>query len=156
MVQDLPVAVQYNLVMTKTVVSRILLVAAGTICVVLGFIGILIPVLPTTPFLLLAAFCYMRSSRRLYNWLLNHRLFGPTVTNYLKYRAVSKGTKRGAMIILWASLLISIIVVDKLQIRLLLLLIGLAVSWHLAALRTIVAVDDDKGTELRDIDNQEE
>lgn len=132
------------------------MIAAGTICVILGFIGIIIPVLPTTPFLLLAAFCYMRSSQRLYNWLLNHRLFGPTVSNYLKYRAIAKGTKRGAMIILWASLLISIVVVDKLQIRLLLLLIGLAVSWHLASLRTIAVVDDDEGTELREIDNQED
>lgn len=132
------------------------MIAAGTICVILGFIGIIIPVLPTTPFLLLAAFCYMRSSQRLYNWLLNHRLFGPTVSNYLKYRAIAKGTKRGAMIILWASLLISIVVVDKLQIRLLLLLIGLVVSWHLASLRTIAVIDDDEGTELREIDNQED
>ncbi len=142
--------------MTKTLIGRILLIAAGTISVVLGFIGIIVPVLPTTPFLLLAAFCYMRSSLRLYNWLLNHRLFGPTVRNYLKYKAISKGTRRAAMIILWASLLLSIILVNKPQIRLLLLLVGLGVSWHLASLRTVAVVDDDPRNELQETENPKE
>ena len=59
-----------------------LLIAAGTLCVVLGVIGMFIPVLPTTPFLLLAAVCYGRSSKRFYHWLLTNRWFGEYIRNY--------------------------------------------------------------------------
>jgi uncharacterized membrane protein YbaN (DUF454 family) len=69
---------------------RILLVIAGTLFVGLGIIGIFIPVLPTTPFLLLAAACYARSSRKFHEWLLNNRWFGDYIRNYLQGKGFPK------------------------------------------------------------------
>ena len=60
---------------------------AGTVCLILGIIGIILPILPTTPFLLLAAGCYARSSERFYNWLLNNRILGSYIRNYREGKA---------------------------------------------------------------------
>ena len=62
--------------------SRWLLIAAGTVFLALGVVGILLPLLPTTPFLLLAAACYAKSSKRFSNWLLNNRVFGKIIKDY--------------------------------------------------------------------------
>jgi uncharacterized membrane protein YbaN (DUF454 family) len=66
---------------------------AGTIALGIGVIGIIVPVLPTTPFLLLAAICYMRGSHRLYNALLCNRFIGSYVRNYLEGRGMSRKMK---------------------------------------------------------------
>lgn len=62
------------------------LIAAGFLSLGTGIIGIFIPVLPTTPFLLLAATCFIKSSKKLYQWLIDHRVFGKYIENYIKYR----------------------------------------------------------------------
>ena len=67
---------------------RFLLIIAGTIFLVFGIIGIFLPILPTTPFLLLAAACYARSSKRFYNWLMNNKWFGNYIKNYNEGRGV--------------------------------------------------------------------
>jgi len=118
-------------------VKKALLIIAGSVSLVLGLVGVFIPVLPTTPFLLLTAFCYARSSRKLYDWLMNHKYLGPYLYNYVKHRAVYKRTKISALIFLWASLLLSIILVDHWHIRIVLMVVGLAVSLHLISLKTI-------------------
>ena len=74
-------------------IVRLLLVIAGSISLAFGVIGIFLPVLPTTPFLLLASFCYVRSSERLHRWLLEHRVFGKYIYNYEVHRAIPKKTK---------------------------------------------------------------
>ncbi len=71
---------------------------AGLISLVLGIIGIVLPILPTTPFLLLSAFCFDRSSPALHNWLMNHRWFGPPIHNWQKYGAMSKLAKVTAVV----------------------------------------------------------
>ncbi len=124
--------------MWRQACKKYLLIIAGTVSLIVGTIGLALPVLPTTPFLILAAFCYLRSSERLYKWLIGHKVFGPGICNYLTYRAVAKNTKIATMILLWASLLLSILVVDNLHTRLLLLVIGLAVSIHIATLKTLI------------------
>lgn len=124
--------------MQKQAMKRYLLIISGSLSILLGMIGIVLPILPTTPFLILAAFCFLRSSGRLYNWLIGHKVFGRYIYNYMTYRAVMKRTKIVAMVLLWASLLISILVVDNLHIRLLLLVVGLAVSIHIATLKTLI------------------
>jgi uncharacterized membrane protein YbaN (DUF454 family) len=65
-------------------IVKVLFIAGGTLCVALGMLGIFLPVLPTTPFLLLATFCYARSSARLHEWLLTNRWFGEYLKNYHK------------------------------------------------------------------------
>jgi len=62
-----------------TSVKRVLLLISGWLCLILGAIGVFLPVLPTTPFLILAAFCFSRSSRRIHQWLLSQQLFGPLI-----------------------------------------------------------------------------
>ena len=67
---------------------RLAFAALGTLFLVVGIIGIFMPILPTTPFLLLATACYARSSRRFYNWLMNHPTFGPLIVEWRTYRSI--------------------------------------------------------------------
>ncbi|MGV3725662.1 YbaN family protein [Hydrogenophaga sp.] len=72
---------------------RWLLWLAGTLSLVLGVIGVVLPGLPTTPFVLLAAACYAKASPRLHAWLLHHRLFGPMVSDWEQHRSLTRRTK---------------------------------------------------------------
>ena len=121
----------------KASFKKYLLIVIGSISLGLGAVGVAVPVLPTTPFLLIALFCYLRSSRRLYDWLIHHRLFGTYLYNYVTYRAVPRQTKIGALVFLWAGLVTSIILVDALFVRLILLAVGIVVSIHILSLKTI-------------------
>lgn len=116
--------------------KKIALIIAGTVALSLALIGIFVPLLPTTPLLLLASFCYVRSSKKLYNWLINHKWFGSYIYNYLTYRAVHSRTKIHALLLLWFSLTVSMIIVDRFIITLLLVTIGLAVTLHIVSLKT--------------------
>jgi len=118
-------------------IKKCLLICAGSLSLVLGVIGAFIPVLPTTPFLLLSAYCYLRSSKRLYHWLINHRVFGTYIYNYLTYRAITKRTRVVALIFLWATLLTSASISENLHLRLFLLAVGIGVSIHLYVLKTM-------------------
>lgn len=118
-------------------VKKCLLIFAGSISLLLGVIGAFVPVLPTTPFLLLSAYCYLRSSKRLYNWLINHRIFGTYIYNYLTYRAITQRTRIVALIFLWATLLTSASLTHNLHLRLFLLAVGVGVTIHLYALKTM-------------------
>ena len=123
--------------MGKSKLKRIILITAGSTSVGLAAIGIVIPVLPTTPFLLLACFCFARSSKRLHYWLFHNRLFGPHIKNYAKHKAVTKSTKIGALVFLWAGLVLSAFIVAKLSIGLILLAVGTAVTVHILVLKTL-------------------
>ena len=68
----------------------------GLTSLALGVIGIVLPLLPTTPFLLLSAFCFARSSDRLHGWLVTHRLFGPMIDNWHRHRAIARSAKMAA------------------------------------------------------------
>lgn len=116
---------------------RLLLMITGSLAFVFGVVGIVIPVWPTTPFLLLAAACYVRCSKKCYAWLLNHRLFGETIRNYLQQKAITQKIRTRALIFLWISLTVSAILVQQTVVRLLLLLVGLGVSIHLMSLQVL-------------------
>lgn len=117
---------------------RILLTTAGTLCVGLGILGILVPVLPTTPFLLLAAACYARSSQRLYGWLLNNKWFGNYVRCYLQKKGVPLKVKVLTITLLWATIGSSVaFAVHILAVRLILVLIAIGVSAHVLSIRTL-------------------
>ncbi len=117
--------------------KRILLLVLGSISVGLGSLGIFLPLLPATPFLLLAAYCYLRSSRRLYTRLMQHRILGPYLYHYLEHKAVPLQTKIGAILLLWASLGLTMALVGRWYIQVSLTGIGLAVTIHLLSLRTL-------------------
>lgn len=119
---------------------KYLLTIAGTISLVLGIIGIFAPILPTTPFLLLSAVCYMRSSNRLYNWLIKHKVFGVYISNYIKYKAIRKNIRIIALAFLWLSLGLSIYIIDSIHFRILLFAVGIGVSIHLCLLKTMDSI----------------
>jgi uncharacterized protein len=87
---------------------RGLWLAAGGLCLGLGLLGAVLPVLPTTPFLLLAAACFARSSPRLHGWLLNHGTFGPPIRNWEENGAISRPAKRLAVVSMAAVLVLSV------------------------------------------------
>ena len=122
-------------------IRKYLLIFLGTLSLGLGIIGVFLPVLPTTPFLLLASFCYVRSSKRMYNWLINHRIFGSYIYCYLEYRAVPRKTKIGALIFLWTTLLVSATLVPSIQIKIFLMVVGISVTIHLVTLKTLCLAD---------------
>ncbi|MDQ2087735.1 YbaN family protein [Herbivorax sp. ANBcel31] len=125
-------------------IKKCLFILFGSISVVLAILGIFLPLLPTTPFLLLASFFYIRSSKRLYNWLITHKVFGCYIYCYLTYRAISKKTKIGSIILLWLSLSISMFLVPILYVRFILVAVGIGVTIHLLMLKTL-GVDEIKG-----------
>jgi uncharacterized protein len=120
----------------KQKVVRASLFIVGTFSLVLGAIGIFLPILPTTPFLLLSAACYMRSSERMHKWLLNNRWFGNYIRNYQEGKGIPLKTKILAMTVLWVAILYSaFIALDEILIaQIALLIIALGVSVHLVRL----------------------
>lgn len=113
-----------------------LLIICGTVSVVLAILGILFPVLPTTPFLLLAAVCYGRSSPRFYAWLLNNRLFGKYIRNYREGRGIPLKQKIFTLVLLWLTIGSTIIfIAEAWWLRLLLLVIATGVTFHLVRIR---------------------
>lgn len=88
---------------------RVVLVVVGTVFVAAGVAGIFLPVLPTTPFLLAAAACYARASRRFYNALLNNRVFGPAILEWQKHRSIPYRTKLTAIVLMSLTLTVSIL-----------------------------------------------
>jgi uncharacterized membrane protein YbaN (DUF454 family) len=117
---------------------KYLLIVIGTISVALAFLGIILPVLPTTPFLLLAAACYIRSSQRFYCWLINNRFFGKYIKNYREKKGIPQKVKIYIISLLWITILAStIFAVDLLAIRILLILIAVGVTVHILRIRTL-------------------
>ena len=117
---------------------KCILITIGVLSVVLATVGIVLPLLPTTPFLLLSAACFLRSSDRLYSWLLSHRWFGSYIRNYREHRALPMRAKVLTVLLLWITLGYTIIwFVDSIAIRILLVLIGIAVTVHILRFRTL-------------------
>ncbi len=116
---------------------RCLLTIAGTISLVFGVIGIFLPILPTTPFLLLAAACYARSSQRFYNWLMNNRLFGNYIKNYREGRGVPLKFKIFTISLLWITILTSIyFVINNFWVEIILIIIAIGVTIHILTIKT--------------------
>ena len=127
-----------NQIKARGTLVRILLIITGTLFVGLGIIGIFVPVLPTTPFLLLAAACYVRSSQRFYGWLLNNKWFGNYIRNYLERKGVPLKVKVLTITLLWITIGASVaFAVQILVIRLILVLIAIGVSIHVLSIRTL-------------------
>ena len=117
--------------------KRVVLTGTGTLCVALGVIGMLLPLLPTTPFLLLAAACYARSSPRFYHWLLTNRWCGVYIRNYRAGRGLPRQQKILTLALLWATIgVTAIFVVPLWWVRVLLLAIATGVTLHLLRIPT--------------------
>ena len=84
---------------------KTLYIALGTLSLALGILGIFLPLLPTTPFLLLTAALYFKSSPRLYNWLLNHKHLGPYIRNFRENKAIPLRAKIISISLMWITML---------------------------------------------------
>jgi len=119
------------------VLKRGLFLLLGLTALALGLLGIVLPLLPTVPFILLAAFCFARSSERLHHWLMTHPWFADPLTQWQEQRAMRKGLKRKAMVVSALSFSVSIIVVSILWVKGLLLVMALVLLWYLKGIPEI-------------------
>ena len=117
---------------------RPLIFACGWLSVVLGVLGIFLPVLPTTPFLLLAAACFLRTSPRFYHWLIHHPRLGKYVIYYLDGKGIPRKAKVYTLLTLWTTMSLTMLLVDSQIVRIILPLIGLSVSIYILRLPTLV------------------
>lgn len=116
--------------------KRYIFITLGTIFVVIGIIGIFVPILPTTPFLLLAAFFYLRGSRKFYDWLLNNKVCGSYIRNYLEGRGMPLRVKIFTITLLWTGIGISIwLTYPNLIVALILILVAIGVTTHIVLLK---------------------
>lgn len=125
-------------------VNRALWLIGGIICVGLGAVGIVLPILPTTPFLLAAAGCFCKSSTRMYNWLLNNKWFGEYIKKYREGKGIPKKTKITALTVLWVTIGVSTIFFLNrllptqlvLPMQLIMVIVAVGVSIHILRLPT--------------------
>jgi uncharacterized membrane protein YbaN (DUF454 family) len=124
-----------------------LLFVAGTISLAIGVVGIFVPLLPTTPFLLLAATCYLRSSERFYRWLLNNRFFGTYISNYIEGKGVPLRIKIYTIALLWTTISLSIFLISpSIVVKIALVIVAVGVTLHIILLRRGVKRNKNRGS----------
>jgi uncharacterized protein len=112
-------------------VTKHLLVVAGTVSLGLGIVGIVVPILPTTPFLLLSAACYARGSKRLHDWLMSRPRLGAYIRRYRQGLGIPLGTKLFTVGLLWTTIGLSIVLAaESAAVRIGLLAVAAAVTAH--------------------------
>ena len=118
--------------------QRYLYRLAGIISFGLGMLGVVLPLLPTTPFLLLSVWCYARSSEKLYYWLIYHRIFGEFIRNYRDKKGIPLKIKIWVLTLLWGTISYSaFVVVDLVWVKILLMIIAIGVSIHILQFPTL-------------------
>lgn len=117
--------------------KKAILIIIGSISLVLGSIGIILPVLPTTPFLLLSLACFVKSSDKLYRFILNNKYLSPYVADYMSGNGIPKKAKRRAILLIWLTIGFSVIfIIDKAILRIMLLTIASIVSIYILTRKT--------------------
>lgn len=116
---------------------RVICLCAGWLFTVLAFLGVFLPLLPTTPFLLGAAACFYRSSDRFYHWIMDNKYFGHYLRNYKAGKGIPLRIKILALAFTWSSTLFSaIFIVPWLWLKIFLIAISVAVTIHLSVIKT--------------------
>ena len=110
----------------------------GTVSLALGIIGIFLPLLPTTPFLLLTAALYFSGSPRLYQWLLNHKCLGPYIRSFRENKAIPLRAKIISLLLMWGTMVYCIFFLIPLtEIKIALFLVAVGVTWHILSFKTL-------------------
>jgi len=120
----------------NTTTRDIILTVCGFILLGLGAVGIVLPVMPTTPFVLLAAICFSKSNKKFASWLKKNRFFGPYIENYHTKQGIKKSLKIVSISILWIGLLISMSILQTVLIYIILSVVGICVTIHLLMIKT--------------------
>lgn len=117
---------------------KYLLAGLGLLSLSLGILGIFLPVLPTTPFLLLASVLFLKSSKSLYDWLMNHPKLGPYISNFLVHKAIPLRVKIVSVSMVWITLLYcALMVAEHWAFKLLFVVIAIAVTVHILSYKTL-------------------
>jgi uncharacterized protein len=117
----------------------------GWVSIVAGVIGLFLPVVPTVPFLLLAAACFARSSERFHSWLVNHTHLGPLISDYLVSRSIPLRARRLAICMVWISFPSSaFLFVSNIWLKVLLISVAIAVTLYLMSLPTSASAVTDR------------
>ena len=125
---------------------KCLFIAFGFFTLSLGIVGIFLPILPTTPFLLLSAWAWMKSSPRFYTWLIHNRFLGTYIRNYRERKGITLRHKIVTITVLWIGIgYTAIFVSERLWLTLLLFAIAAGVTVHLLMLKTLPADKKDRG-----------
>jgi uncharacterized membrane protein YbaN (DUF454 family) len=116
---------------------RVIFIILGSIFLFVGVLGFILPLLPATPFLLLASACYVRGSKNLNDWLMNNKYLGPYITNIRDKRGMPRKAKIITLLVLWVSLVSSGYRVDSLVLQSTLLVVGIGVTTLIFKLKTL-------------------
>jgi uncharacterized membrane protein YbaN (DUF454 family) len=120
-----------------TQLKRVILTLLGTLFLALGAIGIFVPILPTTPFLLLSAACYLKGSERMYKWLTTNRIFGTYIRNYKEGKGMSPKAKIFTLSLLWISIIPSALFIISINVvQVILIAVCIGVTIHLIRIPT--------------------
>lgn len=118
--------------------TRLLVTAAGYLSVGLGVLGAFLPILPTTPFILLAFWLFYRSSPRGRDWLLSRKIFGAIIRNYFENRGIPLHVKILALSMIWLSLSsVALFVVEPLWLKVLMIVIAIGITIHISRYKTL-------------------
>lgn len=133
----MPVESGSNNKFVDSIVLRWVLIACGWLCIAAGVVGIVLPLVPTVPFLLLAVACFARSSDRFHAWLVEHNHLGPLLRDYLQGAGIPLRAKRTAVCMVWVSFPLStFLFAQALWLKLLLMAIAVAITVYLLSLPT--------------------
>jgi len=117
---------------------KVLLIATGTFFIGLGIVGIFVPVLPTTPFLLISAALYAKSSKSFYNWLVNNKILGRYIKNYREGKGIPLKLKIITIALLWITIGCSVIfAIDIFWVRVMLVIIAIGVTIHIIRIKPL-------------------
>ena len=115
--------------------KRTIYYVIGYISITLGIVGLIFPILPTTPFLLLAAASFAKNSEKAYNWLINNRIFGKFIRDHREGKGIPVKVKIYTLFFLWLSIILSILFTSILWVQILLIIIASAVSIHVIMIK---------------------
>lgn len=115
-----------------------LLLVCGFLLIILAIIGIILPLLPTTPFLILAAACFYKSSPQMHHWIIHHPIFGEPIRKFQENRIITVKTKILSLSMLWIFILYSaLFVVSFVAIKILLIFIAFLVSLYILSFKSL-------------------
>ncbi|WP_304205592.1 YbaN family protein [Fusobacterium perfoetens] len=109
----------------------------GLISIIVGTIGIFLPLLPTTPFLLLSLYCFGKSSKKFHNFILENKIFGKYIKDYHEKKGITLKNKLSALLLLSVSMSFSIYKITQIHLRIFLIIVFLGVTYHILSLKTL-------------------